>query len=204
MADPADLARRIGPLAALGERLREASCSAVMLREIRCVAQVGLRGDPGDARFRNVMRAALGFDLPGAGRTAGASLHRALWLGPNEWLIAGLPGDEIHLVPRVEAALGAARGAVVDLTAARAVLELAGPASRAVLMKGCSLDLHPRGFAPGQCAQTLLARAGIILELADAAPTWRMYVRRSVASYLALWLTDAMLEFRGSADHSRE
>ena len=30
-------------------------------------------------------------------------------------------------------------------------------------MKGCSLDLHPRSFRPGQCAQTLLARGGIIL-----------------------------------------
>jgi sarcosine oxidase subunit gamma len=33
---------------------------------------------------------------------------------------------------------------VVDLSANRTTFELTGPQGRAVLEKGCSLDLHPR------------------------------------------------------------
>ena len=82
------------------------------------------------------------------------------------------------------------------MSANRTVLELAGPRAREVLTKGCSLDLHPRAFGPGRCAQTALARTQVILEAAPrphglpASPL----VRRSFAAYLAAWLLDATAE----------
>src|SRR5207302_506874 len=70
-----------------------------------------------------------------------------------------------------------------------------GALARETLMKGCSLDLHPRSFTPGQCAQTMLARAQIILHQIDGAPSYDLYPRRSFAEYLWLWLCDAMAEY---------
>jgi sarcosine oxidase subunit gamma len=114
-----------------------------------------------------------------------------LWLGPDEWLVAGGSAD---LPERLRAALAGVHAAVVELSASRAVFELTGPAARDVLAKGCALDVHPRAFGPGQCAQTGLARAAVILEQVDAAPTFRIFVRRSFARYLATWLADAAAE----------
>ena len=52
---------------------------------------------------------------------------------------------------------------------------------------GCSLDLHPSVFPPGRCAQTLLARAQVILYRPERARL-RLLVRPSFADYLRAWL----------------
>jgi sarcosine oxidase subunit gamma len=153
--------------------------NAVALRELPFAAQVNVRtSDP----------EALG--LPHEPNTT-APLHgrRALWLGPDEWLAVGPDGDE----RAIEQALLAAGGdvSVVDLSANRTILELTGPRARDVLMQGCSLDLHPRAFGPGRCAQTMLARAQVILE-ATGEDAYAIFVRRSFATYLAGWLLDAI------------
>ena len=59
-----------------------------------------------------------------------------------------------------------------------------------VLAGGCALDLHPSVFPPGSCAQTLLARAQVILYRTDE-HTFRILVRPSFADYLRAWLRDA-------------
>jgi sarcosine oxidase subunit gamma len=60
-----------------------------------------------------------------------------------------------------------------------------------VLAHGCALDLHPSVFPPGRCAQTLLARAQVILYRTEE-QTFRLLVRASYADYLRAWLRDAM------------
>jgi sarcosine oxidase subunit gamma len=85
---------------------------------------------------------------------------------------------------------------VTDLSAARAVIEITGPRARELLEKGCSIDLHPRAFAPGNCAQTLFARLPVIIDQIAAAPAYRLFVRRSAARWLCDWLIDAAEEFR--------
>ena len=69
-----------------------------------------------------------------------------------------------------------------------------------MLAKGCPLDLHGSAFAPPQCAQTLLAKAQIILQCADARPTFRLFVRISFAPYVAEWLLDAAAELAASRE----
>jgi sarcosine oxidase subunit gamma len=90
---------------------------------------------------------------------------------------------------------------VVNVSDVRAVIELSGTRSRELLAKGCSLDLRPRSFRAGHCAQTVLAHASVLLQSTDAAPVWRLYVRNSVANYLATWLLDAIAEFRAAERH---
>jgi sarcosine oxidase subunit gamma len=152
---------------------------AVALRELPFAAQVNVRtADPEPLGLPHV---------PNTTAPFGGS--RALWLGPDEWLVVGPDGNE----RAIEEALLAAGGdvSVVDLSANRTILELTGPRARDVLMQGCSLDLHRRAFGPGRCAQTLLARAQVILE-ATGDDAFRVFVRRSFARYLAGWLQDAI------------
>jgi sarcosine oxidase subunit gamma len=88
------------------------------------------------------------------------------------------------------------RGEVTDLSASRIVIEIAGREARTLLEKGCGLDLHPRAFTAGCCAQTLFAKLPVIIDQINAAPSYRLFVRRSAARWLCDWLIDAAEEFR--------
>ncbi|HXV08570.1 MAG TPA: sarcosine oxidase subunit gamma family protein [Burkholderiales bacterium] len=170
---------------------------AVTLAEIPFLAKIGLRGDPADARFRDAARSALELDLALQPNTfTRRDALRCLWLGPDEWLVVGPAGAVVELSGRLEAALQGRHAAIVDLSAAHAAFELRGERAREVLAKACSLDLHPRAFRPGQCAQSNFARTQAVLALEDDAPAFRLFVRRSFALYLADWLLDAMREYR--------
>lgn len=199
MADATLFARRRSPLHDHGEALARGSVTGprgVSLREIPHLAQVTLRGDPGDAAFIAAARAALGFDLPLTPNTvAEAGELSALWLGPDEWLLVGEPDSENDLAARLNAALTGLHASVVDVTANRTVLELSGPSAREVLEKASGLDFRPRAFQVGQCAQTNVARTVAILQLLAPDLVWRIYVRNSFAIYLADWLLDAMAEY---------
>jgi len=92
----------------------------------------------------------------------------------------------------VRAAFAPDWGAVTDVSANRVLFELSGPAARDTLATGCPLDLHPRVFGPGRCAQTLLARTAVIVWQTDAAPTFRLLVRASFADHVRRWLEDAL------------
>jgi sarcosine oxidase subunit gamma len=84
---------------------------------------------------------------------------------------------------------------VVNTTDARTTIRIHGTHARDILMKGCPLDLHPREFGPGQCAQTIVAKADVLIHQRDDVPTYDIYVLCSFARYLWDWLVDAAKEF---------
>ena len=77
----------------------------------------------------------------------------------------------------------------------RAILVLKKPIERDVLMRGVSLDLHPRAFRVGRCTQTGLSRANVLLLLTDDAPTFEVYVLKSFSDYLWRWLEKVAVDF---------
>lgn len=123
---------------------------------------------------------------------------RTLWLGLGEWLITVPHGAVPELPARLAHAIEGTRAQLTDLSASRVVIAMTGNRVRALLKKGCGLDLHPRTFAPGHCAQTLLAGVPVILDQSGAA-AYRLFVRRSLARWLCQWLIDAAQEFRAAA-----
>jgi sarcosine oxidase subunit gamma len=153
---------------------RAAALATIDAVEVSFLTQIDVRCSEADA-------ARLGF--PTEPNTVTGDMARgALWLGQDEWLVVA-PGDPGVLVDGLEALLVNEHHAVVDVSANRAVIELHGPARLALLASACSLDLDPAGgWVPGVCAQTLLARAQVILqELPDAT---RLFVRPSFADYV--------------------
>ena len=128
-------------------------------------------------------------------RVASMREVRTLWLGPNEWLVTVPDGAVPELPERLARAIDGARAALIDLSSSRAVIAISGSRARAVLEKGCGLDLHPRAFEPGHCAQTLFAGVPIILDQLGTG-NYRLFVRRSTARWLCTWLIDAAQEFQ--------
>jgi sarcosine oxidase subunit gamma len=117
-----------------------------------------------------------------------------LWLGPDEWLVVSHDGGPRDIELQLRTALRGLHAAITDVSANRTVIEIAGSHARLVLAKGCPLDLHATRFSRPHVAQTLLARAQMILQCTDDAAQFRLFVRNSLAAYVAQWLLDAAEE----------
>lgn len=180
-------------LAARSQRTQQAG--GVTVSELPFLAHINLRGEPSDPAFLQAAESVLGTALPlEANTVAQGSNSSVFWFGPNEWLIVA-PGDQEQTIAKgLRAALEGQFAAVTEVTGGQTVLVLWGPDARTLLEKGCPLDLHPREFKPGQCAQTRLAKSPILLYgLEDG--RYLVVVRRSFSDYLWLWLEDAAREF---------
>jgi len=164
----------------------------------RC--QINLRGNIGDPGFAAAVSGVLGLELPTIpNRAVSAGGLTVFWLAPDEWLVVGPPGREAELTPALQKALAGQHAAVVDLSESRTVIAIAGRNARELLQKGTPLDLHPREFQSGHCAQTALSKANVILHQTDAEPRYDVYVLNSFADYLWNWLERAAQEYGFSA-----
>ena len=192
---------RASPLSDYSARVSAASAASSMfsIREVPFTAQINIRGNAADAAFTGKARSVLECDLPSAANTwSGGPECAALWLGPDEWLVVAPDGSNETLCSTLRNGLAGAHHAVTDVSASRTIIEIAGKDARAVLAKGCPLDLHASSFRPPQTAQTLLAKSQVVLQCVDAQPTFRLFVRISFAHYIADWLIDAATELGAS------
>ena len=161
------------------------------IRELPFVLQINLRADPNDVRLMQEMESALGFALPVVPNTSGSREdRRALWLGPDEWLVVGPDGQHEAVEQALRNGLNGAFGSIVNVSANRTLLEIRGPKARELLAHGVPIDLDGRSFGPGRCSQTLLAKTQVIIERRSD-DAFHLYIRSSFASYAADWLLDA-------------
>lgn len=195
MADNAFLRQAPLDRLALSARTQETLGEAGLgLGEIRFQGAVNLRARRDDEAARQALTAALGSALPGVNATATAGELTVIGLGPDEWLAVG--GDSAAVAARLGQAVQGVFVGVTDVGENYATLRLQGPAARRVLAKGCPLDLAL--FRPGDAAQSLLAKASVVLrQLPEGAAgeAFEVLVRRSFAEYLFRWLEDAGREY---------
>jgi sarcosine oxidase subunit gamma len=205
---------RRSPAAHLAQDFAQGSVAGshgVALREVPFLTMVGVRVDPASAAATRI-GAVVGGLPAGCGQVGGAADGGAnggagdgtgtLWLGPQEFLVVAPEqvsddGGPAPLVSALQEALGQDVGQAVDLSANRTTFELTGPSARAVLEKSCSLDLHPRAFAPGTAYVTEIGLIPALLWKVDA-ETYRIFPRASFADFLGRWLLDGMQEFNAA------
>jgi sarcosine oxidase subunit gamma len=150
------------------------------------LAQVDLRVDPAHTGLAP-------YPLPLEPNTASDDGRRAaLGLGPDEWLILGPPGAATEIVAELDAAFAHVDRSVVDVSANRVAIELTSPGRFDLLPHVCPLDLDPRAWATGRCAQTLLGRAQVVLQ--ERTETTGILVRPSFADYVV----DLLLAVHGA------
>lgn len=142
---------------------------------------------------------ALGVDCsiqPGVSHSDGKT--QVTWNGPNSWMIVAsdedggrAPGE---LLKTLQQAVGDL-GAVVDQSHGRCGLRLSGSRARQVMAKNTAIDLHPRAFGPGRCAMTSIAHMNASIVQVDDAPTYDLFVIRSMARSFAHAIEQACREF---------
>jgi sarcosine oxidase subunit gamma len=185
------LASRAGDLAAIAER----TGGRVTFEHVPFQAQVSVRLDPS-------LAGRAPYPLPLEQNIAWEDGARAvLWLGPDEWLVLGRPHAGSEIATELDAALEGSHRSVIDVSANRVALELGGPGRFDVLASGCPIDLHPRAWRRGMCAQTLFAKAQVVLH--ERADTTRVLVRTSFADYLVDRLIAGLASRVGPGPHAR-
>jgi sarcosine oxidase subunit gamma len=161
----------------------------IVLRDRRELQLMDLRGDPRDIGFSKTVIHSLSCPLPIIpNTTAHGTYCDVLWLGPAEWLLSGI------IDTAAIGSLEVAGAQLTDVSHGRAVVRVSGCAARDLLAKGCSLDLHPRSFQEGRCAQTNVAKINILLHYIEES-IFDIYVGRSYALYFWEWLTISASEF---------
>ena len=174
--------------------LSTAELAAEVRVDIRVVSSRGflnLRLDPRDDEAIEATAQVLDQPIPLTSNTFTDGDHRVYWLGPDEWLIETRTDLAADLLSELSATLAGHHSAVNDISGGNMALRIKGIDARTVLAKGCTLDLHPREFGPGQCARTSLAKAVVVLAVAYDAPTYTVIAGRSFSDYLCRWLAHA-------------
>lgn len=186
--------RQESPLVGLGGALKQAAGRAgqkFWVRERAFCELVTLRGDVRDPAFTEAVASVVGCAPPSRANTvARGAQYDILWLGPDEWLVRSLQPQNTGLAERLAAVLAGQFASAVDNSSGSTVLEIGGERVRDVIARGCPLDLHPKGFAPGQCAQSHFFKASMVL-VPTGAETYEIVVRRSFADYFCRILLDA-------------
>ena len=166
-------------------------------RRAHRAGQIDLRGDPHARGFMAAVGRALDLCCRASPAPRRQDQISALWLGPDQWLVT-CPGRDVPgLLASLRAALAGVHAAITDVTDGSRVPGRRPERARCA-RQGLPLDLHAR-ISPGRCAQSLLAKASVLIHLVDdgpeQGPSFDVYVARSFADYLWTWLEDAGREY---------
>jgi sarcosine oxidase subunit gamma len=149
------------------------------------------------ATLNQEVEIALGTPWPRETGTIASGRADVLCIGPTDWLVTATDLDAKVLNRQLEDAFEGSAFCATDVSQALARIEVQGPEARALLLKGCSLDLHPSRFPPGRCARTRFAALPTVLRCTD--PTnFECIITSSYQDYVLSWLADAAEEFLDS------
>ena len=166
--------------------------AGVMLAQCRPLALVQVNGVPEPGVLAKVLGARKSEVAPNRAFEAGAV--RYAWNGPGQWLAES---DERHpreLIGHIESAIRAHGASTTDLSHARTVVRVSGPAAADLLAKLCPIDVEV--MRTGDSAVTLAGPFNVqVVKTGDE--EFRLYVFRSFG--LAMWemLQDEAAEFGG-------
>ncbi|KAA0972550.1 sarcosine oxidase subunit gamma [Aureimonas fodinaquatilis] len=122
--------------------------------------------------------------------------RRALWLGPDEWLLTAplAQGPDLH--EKLVKALKPFAHSLVDVSHRSVSFSVSGPMAARIINSGCPLDLGNTAFPIGGCTRTVLAKTEILL-LRSGEEHYHIDVWRSFAPYAWNYLEEARREYIG-------
>lgn len=192
---------RTRPLAELGAGAQPADTAAdLSLSEVPYRGLVNLRLNAQESRTHlELLSASLGVKLPLSANTVTDTEHaRCLWLGPDEWLLISKTRPGPEFASEISETLGSVHHSAKDVSDNYTSMRLSGAKARDVLSKLTPFDIHQSIFTAGQCAQTVMAKSSVILDMIedeDGHAAFEITLRRSFAAYVWERVQDAGGEF---------
>jgi sarcosine oxidase subunit gamma len=138
-----------------------------------------------DAALAAALGEAFGLDWPSTPNTTAHGRAKALWTAPGEWALIDLdPAEAARLAGET---LGEGLYHLADVSDGLASFSIDGEGSRDLIAAACSLDLHPRAFPPGACAQTVFAQAAVLIWRVGAGDRFEIMTDATLAGHLSAW-----------------
>ncbi|MCV2881529.1 sarcosine oxidase subunit gamma [Actibacterium sp. XHP0104] len=154
----------------------------VTIAEAAPRGMITLRGDLGDKGFAKVVKAVTGLALPGQREFAAKGDFAVAWMSPDELLVLCTYDRANAVVADLTAQLGDLHSLAVNVSDARALIEITGDDAREVLAKLAPVDLSPGAFGPGQIRRSRLAQVPAAFWMTDTG--FQLVCFRSVADYV--------------------
>jgi sarcosine oxidase subunit gamma len=152
------------------------------VREAGLMGMISLRADLADTKVMAAIKSATGVKVPAVRRMDAASNTSVGWMSPDELLILCPYAQAGALVTALTERLAGLHHLVVDVSDARALFRLEGPAAREVLAKLTPTDLAPGKFEPGELRRTRLAQVPAAFWVDEVG--FSIVAFRSVAQYV--------------------
>ena len=125
--------------------------------------------------------------LPEAQRSSPAAGCIALWIAPDQWLIASESESIQDMTDRWAAELNEVLHLLVDVSAALNCMRLSGSQVRGLLAMGSGLDWSVSSMPPGASTRTRLAQIPAIVHVGGE-ESIDVYVDRSHRDYFERWI----------------
>jgi sarcosine oxidase subunit gamma len=125
--------------------------------------------------------------LPLEPLTVGEGDPAALWVGPEQWLLASTAPPAGAILADFAARLQGVLHHATDASDALALIVVEGRAARGLLAMHSALDLGQLPMRVGRCARTRMAKVAVLVHAVEA-QRFELYVDRSVGHYLRQWL----------------
>jgi heterotetrameric sarcosine oxidase gamma subunit len=143
--------------------------------------------------LRDAEATAHALGLPLTPLTSRTDEPTALWIAPDQWLLASSVDAAESLIGRIGLSLGDLLHHATDATDALQCFVLSGRNARGVLAMGSGVDFDTRAFAPGHCVRTRFAKVAVVVHCV-AADRFELIFDRSFAHYLEEWLRRAIAD----------
>lgn len=144
---------------------------------------VSIRGDLAAKGFQRAVKKATGCAVPGRGEIVTKGDTRVAWMSPDELLVFWPYDEAAGLAQALARALSDEHALAVDVSDARVVLRVEGPAVREVMAKLTPADVSPAAFGPGRMRRTRLGQVPAAFHMPDA-QSFEVIAFRSVADYV--------------------
>jgi sarcosine oxidase subunit gamma len=144
---------------------------------------ITLRGNLGAAKVKNAATGVAGVDMPGPRQITCDEERGIAWMSPDELLILCPYADVSANVAKMQKTLGKTHALAVNVSDARAMFRVSGPAAREVLAKLAPVDLRRDQFTPGMFRRTRLAQVAAALWLTED-DCFHIVCFRSQAQYM--------------------
>ena len=154
----------------------------VTVRDLGLRGMITLRGDLSDGAVQAVCTELTGMGFPAVGMAEVRGDHGLAWMSPDELLVMVRYGEVGTTLGRIADALGGHHHLAVDVSDARAVIEVRGAAAREILAKLTPADLHPTAFRPGMFRRSRLGQVAAAFWMEDE-DRFVIVTFRSVADY---------------------
>lgn len=162
----------------------------VTVAEAPLQGMITLRGDLDDDRLIAAVTEVTGVAMPGLRGIETGPQTGIAWMSPDELLVLVPYEKAAAMAADLSARLSERHALVVNVSDARAMLTLTGPALREVIAKLAPVDMAPGRIAPGEMRRTRMAQVPAAFWMTSDSVA-NVICFRSVAQYVFDLLSQA-------------